>query len=866
MIKNLTDKQNRVIRKYNKDVLAWHGYVRFLGLPDLQNNPDVPLEELYVAQSISERYLTTDDAPEENDLLGPVEYLFSKKKIVVLGDPGSGKSTLINWFSWYLASNFSRKLPEDIGNKIPLPLVLRDLDLNQITDLESLINAFLKRPIAKSFIGNEELIFELIYSGRMLILLDGLDEINEKFRLIIKKIVHRYHLQYPDHYLLASSRVVGYSNELDNLTEHKINKSISNSNIEKEKENDLNICYIAPFTNKQISRFAFNWYQGQNNGNDDEASILKSDFVRAISKNKGTQQLARTPHLLTMMALIYRVKSDLPDGRALLYDLIAQAYLQSIDTARKLKDTYSWQDKKRWLARIGFEMQFNREKEQEQSLLVDRDKVLEWIILAMKDTGLKCNNKIAEDYLDWIARRSGLLLPRGEGKFAFLHLSFQEYFAAIYIQQQIENPEWFDADEDIEDIEESTLDVRFYNREDDINVLYNWAKDPIWQQTIILLFEVMALKTGWTKRLWKECFPTSILENIKSEIHKIISNEENEKTNNLNNIGLWIHYLQPFLLQLDLIKNPHSGLSKKLLERELKSIFDYSITINNMRNISSSFSFVFHVLNISSLLSKVLSINMTFDLELLKSDSAKRINYLPLYNLEKNRIREIFTCIETDNIFDLSFEKCDIGTALSDFKFPNLKNLELTHSKIPDFFEFRFLKSISKIEIRDDNLELDIETISSLSKIVELILQVKNIINIDLLCKLKNLQRLSIHFIEDLDGQRPTINIESLTLTNNLKALQILGDVNDDLIGIEKLTNLESIILGNTNIKTFKHFKKLSNLQRIMILHAPVRDVTPLKGLKNLKKLSLYETEVTDVSSLNHLDIEIDGIDAERDK
>jgi predicted NACHT family NTPase len=59
------------------------------------------------------------------------------------------------------------------------------------------------------------------------------------------------------------------------------------------------------------------------------------------------------PNLLTMMALIHRNRANLPNGKALLYEDIAQAYLKTIDEFRRITEhTESLQDIKRWLGEV----------------------------------------------------------------------------------------------------------------------------------------------------------------------------------------------------------------------------------------------------------------------------------------------------------------------------------------------------------------------------------------------------------------------------------------------------------------------------------------------------------------------------------
>ena len=46
----------------------------------------------------------------------------------------------------------------------------------------------------------------------------------------------------------------------------------------------------------------------------------------------------------------------------------------------------------------------------------------------MSEEGREDSPQDAAEFVDYLAKRSGLLLPRGQDQWAFLHLSFQEYF------------------------------------------------------------------------------------------------------------------------------------------------------------------------------------------------------------------------------------------------------------------------------------------------------------------------------------------------------------------------------------------------------------------------------------------------------
>ena len=69
-------------------------------------------------------------------------------------------------------------------------------------------------------------------------------------------------------------------------------------------------------------------------------------------------------------------------------------------------------------------------------ILATREELAEWLG-ADFGVGSRAEGAVElQRFLDYIARRSGLLLPRGEGRYGFAHLSFQEYYAACHMQRE----------------------------------------------------------------------------------------------------------------------------------------------------------------------------------------------------------------------------------------------------------------------------------------------------------------------------------------------------------------------------------------------------------------------------------------------
>ena len=466
------------LKDYLAAVRIAHGHIKFVEIPLYEETPDLEIDKLYVEPSVAREQILTDraesDWPARTDI-GAV--LAKRQRVVVLGDPGYGKSTLTSCLSWRLC-NFR--------HDIPIPMIVRELHLKADLNWERLLDAFLQHRIGK-LLGNRDTLEALLRDGRAVIFLDGLDEIgNLMIRRRLRDAVHDGMSQYQSVKWVLTSRVVGY----DQVPFHVANGHATANGREDISREDLktnsvaSVVYLAPFTGSQIREFATKWYE-RHESDPNLAPERAEAFVKAINDNAGTKRLARVPYLLTLMALIHRKAASLPHGRTDLYDRISAAYLESIDVKRELAQVpYSLAQKKRWLAEVGYQMQLRRTKKRTGSLaeqadiLATQDEVCEWLSKAMGESGAERPTEEANTILDYFARRSGLLVPRGEGVFAFMHLSLQEYFTACYLEPRLTASRFARSQRTVPTDKQ----------------LHGWANQNEWLEVYILLFELLAKK------------------------------------------------------------------------------------------------------------------------------------------------------------------------------------------------------------------------------------------------------------------------------------------------------------------------------------------------------------------------------------
>jgi len=499
-----------LLKEYCEAICIAHSHIRFVEIPYHKDVSDVEIDNLYVEPRFSAQEIHPNIEPFRwPRCIEAIEAIRKHTHLVLLGDPGSGKSTLVSYLSWQLCQPKAAQgnaWVKEFGGLIPLPMILRELRLKADLTWEGLVDAFLEHRIGK-LLRTHKTVESLLNDGRAIVLLDGLDEIgNLTIRRKLKDAIHAGITANMKSRWILTSRMVGYDQvpfhiKIENLpSDSPTNAEVveHSKRTKRVKTTMADLLFLAPFNDEQIHRFSKNWYS-QHEKDRDLVQSNAQDFVQAIQENDGTQRLARIPYLLTLMALIHHKNARLPHGRTELYERIATAYLESIDLRRQLDQLpYSLAQKKRWLAEVAYRMQLRRAKKglefSQGEILINKTEIKKWLRNAMTESGTRNQKDESETLLNYFAQRSGLLLPRGEGKFAFMHLSLQEYFAACFLEPRLTASRFTAKDQKVEPSDEQ---------------LRNWVNSESWLETFVLLFELLSEKStseteGFLNHLFKD--------------------------------------------------------------------------------------------------------------------------------------------------------------------------------------------------------------------------------------------------------------------------------------------------------------------------------------------------------------------------
>ncbi len=762
------------------------------------------LNNLFVLPEFGKRYIApeqrlSDEAEHKKTaVLSIYELLKQQPQSFVLGDPGSGKSTLFNWLMLSFSYSSDNLLKLHAGALVPFLFVLRNLDLRSVKDWDSLWDIWLQhcktqQPTWWQVFANKEgkaLLEQLLSSGQALILVDGLDEVTHvPSREGLSNALREGVMRYPHMRCLISSRILGFSQQ-EWLADEK--QPMREDKLHSSSGKQLHEAWLAPFSGEQQRQFVSNWYQQYSHH-----PQRIEQLIEALSQSDALQRLARVPVLLNMICFIHARRNRLPDGRAELYQRIAQTYLVSLEQARGLKFQgkaleFDYEDLSEWLGRLALQMQQDRD-EDSNAIVIPESEVLQALSDSFDERGWNIE-KITDqcDYLlSYLLERSGLLIPRGikeeEEHYAFSHLSFLEYFAAseLMIQAQSGELEW-------QDLQEKRGQVH-------------------WHETLVLFFE-LCTSSRTAKRYFEQLFGKGEL-NLPREADK-------------NSVNHWT-------LLSQIVLDSAVRLSADLREQVLRQCWGYYLT----EEIQKQYNFQLDL----SLYIKVLW-TTTYDSIAIGLEKMQGVTHLSLPNPQLNDLNFLSN---TANLIRLNLDSSGVQDLSPVAALTQLKTLWLDKTNITDLSSLSSLNKLASLSFNETAIS-DITALANSSQLQKLYLNEIAITDISVLANLSQLQTLG------LSGTAVT-DISALANLSQLQQLYLSKMAVTDISVLASLSQLQTLDLSETTVTDISPLANLSQLRQLSLSETAVTDISALTGLSKLQHLWLSQTKIQDISVLKQL-------------
>ncbi len=430
MFKNVKlEKESQEYFEYIKNQFE---YLDFTGLNAILLRP-IPLESIYVKLKIVKtpivkEYNTIQDfdvVEKQNTEVGEafldsLKYIFENRlkirdpiRMLIVGHPGSGKTTLMKW----IALQCLNPKNDLLYNHIPVFIPLKNFgkDPNNTFRKYNIRNISMRILEANNI--STDFLKDSFNSNRILFLLDGLDEIADEAlrREIIEWIQAQNILR---SLVIITSRFSGIN----------IAKGITfNSSV--------TVYEIENFSIEDIQSFLENWYRNVELAITDlaQSSIAlkraeekSTDLIKVITdpSHRSLLLLAINPLLLTIIAIVHRTKAVLPKERHKLYEESIKVMVELWHISNKRLDlNFTFENSISHLSSIAVYLMKNNTRELTE---VEIKKNLPSLI----------EGKPVESFLNEMILKSGLIYS-SEGKYGFLHLTFQEYLAARYFERSV---------------------------------------------------------------------------------------------------------------------------------------------------------------------------------------------------------------------------------------------------------------------------------------------------------------------------------------------------------------------------------------------------------------------------------------------
>ena len=380
------------------------------------------------------------------------------QRMVLLGDPGAGKSTLARYLVLTLAEASVQGPLMALAGSLPLLVELRTYAdarwrdrgfLDLIDHLHTTEGLGLPKSMLETFLRQD---------GRAVVVFDGLDELfDPQRRDTVARQIAGFAARYPRTRIVVTSRVIGYRRAV-----------LDAAGFAHHMLQDLDP--------KQVEEFVTRWYDIACPDNAAEAARLRGRLLAAVADSAAVRELAGNPMLLTILSIVGR-RQELPRDRRHVYEHAVAVLVEHWDPSRHLLNSrveqnmpYLDRDDKLELLRLVARRMQDAPAGLAGNHIPGPDLLAEFATYLRQRYELPPGpaKAAAHTMLDQFRERNFILSRFGAEVYGFVHRAFLEYLAAADIVQRFNDRE----------LTEDELTTEVFGR--------RWP-DPAWQEVLLLI-------------------------------------------------------------------------------------------------------------------------------------------------------------------------------------------------------------------------------------------------------------------------------------------------------------------------------------------------------------------------------------------
>lgn len=357
------------------------------------------------------------------------KFLSQVYRVVLLGDPGGGKSTLAQKICYDLCNKYKERI---LGDRLltPILVVLREYSSKKKKEGVSIIK-FMENEVTSKYQlpnGAPPGAFEyLLNNGHLFIIFDGLDELlDPSYRREISADIESFCDFFPSVSVLVTSRIVGYEQAPLNSKRFEA------------------FC-IEPFNEKQVSEYAEKWFT--NDPTDPNLTLNKRKLHTETFLNESliVSDLRSNPLMLALMCNLYRGAGYIPRNRPEVYKKCSEMLLERWDLSRGIWAQLPIQEPKFLLSHLAHWI-YSDESLQSSVTENALNKEATKFLLSRRFETEEEAEKAAKEFIGFCRGRAWVFTDVGTtaeevSLYKFTHKTFLEYFTAANIVRNNNTPE-----------------------------------------------------------------------------------------------------------------------------------------------------------------------------------------------------------------------------------------------------------------------------------------------------------------------------------------------------------------------------------------------------------------------------------------